>query len=49
MESLAGIVLTKQPELTLTQVAAFMMLSYAERVSPGTIYRDSHRKPTKAT
>ena len=46
MESLAGIVFPKQPELT--QVAVFMMMSYAERLSPGTIYRNSNRKTAKA-
>ena len=42
MESLAGIVFTKQVELT--QLPVFMMMSYAERVSPGVIYRNSARK-----
>jgi hypothetical protein len=46
MEGLAGIVFAKQPELT--QLPMFMTISYAERLSPGTIYRTSHRKPAKA-
>jgi hypothetical protein len=46
MESLADIVFTKQP--ALTQLPMFMMMSYAERLSPGTIYRTSHRKSAKA-
>lgn len=46
LESLAGIVFAKQPELT--QLPAFLMMSYAERLNPGAIYRNSHRKPAKA-
>ena len=46
MESLAGIVFAKQPELT--QLPMFMMISYAERLGPGTIYQSSHRKRAKA-
>ncbi len=42
MERLAGIVFAKKPELT--QLAVFMMMSYAERLSPGTVYRSS-KKP----
>jgi len=43
MQSLASIVFAKQPDLT--QLAVFMMMSYAERVSPGVVYRSSNRKP----
>ena len=46
MESLADIVFAKQP--ALTQLPMFMMMSYAERLSPGTIYQTRHRKPAKA-
>ena len=42
MESLADIVFVKQPELT--QLPMFMMMSYAERLNPGKIYRGSRRK-----
>jgi hypothetical protein len=45
MESLAGIVFAKRPELT--QLPMFMMLSYAERLSPGAIYRNSQHKPAQ--
>ena len=41
MESLAGIVFAKQPELT--QLPMFMMMSYAERLSPGAIYQNSQQ------
>ncbi len=41
MESLAGIVFTKQPNLT--QLPVFMMMSYAERLSPGAIYRSTKK------
>jgi hypothetical protein len=41
LESLADIVFTKQPELT--QLPAFLMMSYAERLSPGTVYRSTKR------
>ena len=40
MISLAGIVFDKEPQLT--QLPMFMMMSYAERVNPGAIYRNSH-------
>ena len=46
MESLESIVFTKQP--ALTQLPMFMMMSYAERLNPGTIYRTSHRKSPRA-
>jgi len=46
MQSLAGIVFANQPQLT--QLAVFMMMSYAERVSPAIVYRSSDRKPVKA-
>jgi len=39
MEDLAPLVFTNEPELT--QLPVFMMISYAERLSPGTIYRSS--------
>ena len=41
MDSLADIVFVKQPELT--QLPMFMMMSYAERLSPGKIYQGNHR------
>jgi hypothetical protein len=41
MESLAGIVFAKQPELT--QLPMFMLISYAERLSPGAVYQNSKR------
>jgi hypothetical protein len=43
MESLAPLVFTDKP--ALTQLPVFMMMSYAERLSPGTIYRSSKSKP----
>jgi hypothetical protein len=46
VDSLAGIVFTKQPELT--QLPMFLMMSYAERLSPGTIYSSSNPKPAAA-
>ena len=46
MESLAGIVFPKQPELT--QLPMFMMMSYAERLSPNAIYQNSRRKAALA-
>jgi len=46
MQSLAGMVFTHQPELT--QLSVFMMMSCAERVSPGVVYQNSNRKPAKA-
>jgi hypothetical protein len=46
LQSLAGIVFTGQPRLT--QLAVFMMMSYAERVSPGVIYRSGNRQPAQA-
>ncbi len=42
MESLAGLVFTSK--IQLTQLPVFMMMSYAERLSPGTIYRSSSGK-----
>jgi hypothetical protein len=45
MQSMAGIVFTNQPQLT--QLPVFMMMSYAERVSPGVVYRNS-RSPAAA-
>jgi hypothetical protein len=42
MQSLAGIVFTKPVDMT--QLPVFMMMSYAERVSPGVIYRNSAGK-----
>ena len=39
LDSLADIVFAKQPRLT--QLPVFMMMSYAERLSPGAIYRNS--------
>ena len=45
MQSLASLVFTDQPQLT--QLAVFMMMSYAERVSPGNIYLNSNRKPAR--
>ncbi len=41
MESLAPLVFTDKPELT--QLPAFMIISYAERLSPGAIYKSSKR------
>jgi hypothetical protein len=46
LESLGGIVFARKPELT--QLPMFMMMSYAERLSPGTIYQSSHRKAPQA-
>ena len=46
LERLAGMVFAKPPELT--QLAAFMMMSYAERVSPGAIYRNSRDRNVQA-
>jgi hypothetical protein len=46
LESLASIVFTKRPELT--QLPVFMMMSYAERLSPNTIYQNSSRKAAMA-
>jgi hypothetical protein len=40
MARLASLVFTNK--ITLTQLPVFMMMSYAERVSPGAIYRNSH-------
>jgi hypothetical protein len=42
MENLGSIVFAKQPELT--QLSVFMMMSYAEHLSPGTIYQSSSRR-----
>ena len=39
MRHLAAVLPGKKPELS--QLAAFMMMSYAERLSPGTLYRTS--------
>jgi hypothetical protein len=41
MESLAALVFT--PRLELAQLPVFMMMSYAERLSPGTVYRSTKR------
>jgi hypothetical protein len=41
MESLAGLVFAKEPQLT--QLPVFMMMSFAERLSPGTIYRSTRK------
>jgi len=46
MESLGAIVFAKQPELT--QLPMFMLMSYAERLSPNTIYQNSRRKAALA-
>lgn len=46
MESLAPLVFTKAPRLT--QLPVFMMMSYAERLSPGSIYRNTKRQPLRA-
>jgi hypothetical protein len=43
MEALGSVVFATPPELT--QLAVFMMMSYAERLSPGTIYQTSNRMP----
>jgi hypothetical protein len=43
MQSLAPLVFTGKPELT--QLPVFMMMSYAERLSPGTIYKSTNSKP----
>lgn len=41
MDSLADIVFTRHPELT--QLPVFMMMSYAERLSPSAIYRSTRK------
>ena len=45
MQRLAGIVFVDRPQLT--QLAVFMMMSYAECLSPGIIYQNSNRKPAR--
>ena len=47
MGSLAPLVFTDPP--TLTQLPEFMMMSYAERLSPGTVYRSSKKGTVKPT
>ena len=42
MQGLEALVFTKAPELT--QLPVFMMMSYAERLSPGALYRSSKSK-----
>ena len=39
MQQLASVVFAKQPELS--QLTVFMMMSYAERLCPGAVYRNS--------
>ncbi len=46
MAALASLVFTNK--VTLTQLPVFMMMSYAERVSPGAIYKSTSRKRTPA-
>jgi hypothetical protein len=46
MAQLASVVFTNK--VTLTQLPVFMMMSYAERVSSGAIYKSSNRKRTEA-
>lgn len=43
MRRLAGYVFADRPQVT--QLAAFMMLSYAERLDPGAIYRGIGKRP----
>lgn len=45
MRSLAGVVFVK--EIELSQLPAFMMMSYAERLSPGTVYQTTKGRKTR--
>jgi hypothetical protein len=47
LSNLASVVFAKEPELT--QLPIFMMMSYAERLSPGTVYHCSKRRPAPGT
>jgi len=46
MAQLASLVFSNKVELT--QLPVFMMMSYAERLSPGTIYESSHNRRTRS-
>ena len=43
LQQLAPAVLGQKPEFT--QLSAFLMMSYAERLAPGAIYRAGEKRP----